>query len=307
MITTVCLNPAIDKTATLPYLEPGEVNRLEDVRYDIGGKGLNVAKTLCRLGIEASCVGCLGEEDERAFMAMLKHEGLVFSHIPLNGNVRCNLKILDQKSRQVTEFNESGPIMDSQQLEAFLLLLKKEAQGSAYVTLSGSLPVGCSQDVYQRCMHTLPNHTIILDATGEALLLGLKEKPFLIKPNLKEMEAVVQQKLRTLRAIRDAALSLIAKGAQHVLVSMGPYGALLTNGIRTTFSPALQVNAISTVGAGDAMLAGILMGLHQKENVFDAFCYGIAAGAASVMTEGTQPLVLEDFQTLLPKVTLQEV
>jgi 1-phosphofructokinase len=238
---------------------------------------------------------------------MLAQEGLSFSYIPLKGSVRSNLKIQDEKSRQVTEFNETGPSMDAGQLEAFLELLKQETRGSAYVTLSGSLPVGCGQDTYQRCMQAMPGHSFVLDATGDALLLGLHEKPFLIKPNLQEMEAVVHQKLRTLRSIRDAALGLVVKGARHALVSMGPYGALLTDGGRTVFSPALKVKAESTVGAGDAMLAGMLMGLHQGESVFGALRYGVAAGAASVMTEGTQPLVLADFQALLPKVTEQEV
>lgn len=307
MITTVCLNPAIDKTAAIAQLVPGEVHRLERVRCDLGGKGLNVARALQRLGVEASCVGCLGEEGESGFLFLLAQEGLRFPHISLPGNLRSNLKIVDEKNRQVTEFNEPGPAMDAARWEEFLSLLQKEARGSAYVALSGSLPAGCGPSAYQQCMQALPEHSFLLDAAGEALLLGLQEKPFLIKPNLQELQEVTGRELRTLRAIRDAAWSLVKRGARHVLVSMGSCGALLTDGARTVFSPALQVERGSTVGAGDAMLAGVLMGLCQGGDAFDALRYGMAAGAASVMTRGTEPPRPEDFHALLPKVTRQEV
>ena len=129
----------------------------------------------------------------------------------------------------------------------------------------------------------------------------------MIKPNLPEMESLMKKELHTLRSLRDAALFLIGYGAQNVVVSMGKYGAMFVNETTTLFAPALMVEARSTVGAGDAMVGGILAGLSSGASMQEAFCYGVAAGAASVMTDGTQLLYKNDFDLLLPKVTVQEV
>lgn len=307
MITTVCMNPSVDRTATVDGVTLGGYNLLENDRSDIGGKGINVAVVLHRLQVECTCVGCLGEKNEQAFMDMVNSEGLRFTYLALAGKTRTNLKVFDRKTHAVTEFNEPGLSMDGQQQEAFLALLKREAAGSQYVVLSGRLPQGCAEDTYQRLMAALPGIPCILDSTGNSLLLGLKEHPFLIKPNLPELEAVIGCELKTLRTIRDAALSLIKQGAQNVIVSMGKFGALLTDGKRTLFAPALQVTAQSTVGAGDAMIGGVMMGLSRGEEMEACFRYGMAAGAASVMTSGTQSIRVDDFASLLPKVTLQTI
>lgn len=307
MITTVCMNPSFDKTATVDRLAVGDVNRLDEVHSYAGGKGINVAVVLKRLGVETACLGCLGEENKASFLQILEKEDIAFDYITLPGEIRTNLKILDKEDRVVTEFNEAGPEMSQEKEAQFLSLLRGKAAKSEYVVFSGRLPVGCSDDTYQQCMRELPDTRCVLDATGDALLLGVKEKPFLIKPNLPELEGVVGCQLRTLRAIRDAALMLMAKGAQNVVVSMGKFGALFTDGKSTLFAPALVVEAKSTVGAGDAMLGGILLGLNKGQALKDSFRYGVAAGAASVMTDGTQLLHPSDFESLLPKVLLQEV
>jgi 1-phosphofructokinase family hexose kinase len=186
-----------------------------------------------------------------------------------------------------------------------MALLKKKAADSRFVVLSGRLPQGCADDTYARCMNALADRDCVLDATGEALRIGLTAKPFLIKPNLPELEALMGRELKTLRAIRDAAIALVEKGARHVIVSMGKYGAVYTDGARTLFAPALPVAVHSTVGAGDAMVGGVLMGLYRGEPMEDCLRDGVAAGAASVMTEGTQLINVADFKTLLPKTTLQ--
>lgn len=307
MITTVCMNPSVDKTARLSSIKPGSLNLLSDVRYDIGGKGINVAIVLQRLGVACACVGCVGSADEGAFLQMIAQEKLPFHVFSLPGKIRTNLKILETDARSITEFNEHGLEMNEKQLAQFILLLQEKSHDSEYVVFSGRLPVGCPASTYQLLMHSLPKQACVLDATGDALLHGIKEKPLLVKPNLPEMEAIVHKQLRTLRSIRDAAMLLMQYGAQNVIVSMGKYGAMYCNGKQTLFAPALQVDMRSTVGAGDAMIAGVLTGLSKNEDMREAFRYGVAAGAASVMTEGTQALQIAEFDALLPKVTVQEV
>lgn len=307
MITTVCMNPSFDKTASVDQFCAGEVNRLHSVRVDVGGKGINVAIVLKRLGIPVRCVGCLGEENGQSFLHMIQKDELVFDYLSVPGEVRTNLKLLDEKEKVVTEFNEPGISLDEGQMEAFLQLLAERSQDSQYVVLSGRIPAGCTEKTYQRCMQAVKDKKCILDCAGESLLHGIKEKPYLIKPNLPEMEALMKKELRTLRSLRDAALFLIEYGAQNVVVSMGKYGAMFVNKTTTLFAPALMVEARSTVGAGDAMVGGILAGLSEGASMQEAFRYGVAAGAASVMTDGTQLLYKKDFDLLLPKVTVQEV
>ena len=307
MITTVCMNPSFDKTASVMALEPGELNRLRNVRVDVGGKGVNVAVVLKRLGVPVSCVGCLGERGRESFLQMIRQEEVPFDYLPMPGEVRTNLKLVDESTRTVTEFNEPGISMNPSQLEDFLRLLKEKAEDSDYVVLSGRLPEGCPETAYQRCLKALEGKRCVLDCAGETLLHGIKEKPFLIKPNLPEIEAIMKKELRTLRGLRDAALFLIGYGAQNVIISMGKYGAMFVSQKDTFFAPALMVEARSTVGAGDAMIGGVLAGLARGESLADSFRYGVAAGAASVMTDGTQLLRRPDFEALLPKVTIQEV
>ena len=307
MITTVCMNPSFDKTAAVKELAVGEVNRLRDVRVDVGGKGINVAVVLKRLGVPVQCVGCLGESNAQGFLHMIKKEEVPFEYLSVPGEVRTNLKLMDESKKIITEFNEPGISLDESQLEEFLSLLQESVKDSTHVVLSGRLPAGCDKNTYQRCMQALRGKKCILDAAGDSLLHGIKEKPYLIKPNLPEIETIMRKELRTLRALRDAALFLMDYGAQNVVISMGKYGAMLVCKEITLFAPALMVEARSTVGAGDAMIGGIMAGLQHEASLTDAFRWGVAAGAASVMTDGTQLVRREDFEMLLPKVTVQEV
>lgn len=243
MITTVCMNPSFDKTASVKALKPGELNRLCDVRVDVGGKGVNVAVVLKRLGVPVGCVGCLGERGRESFLKMIRQEDVPFDYLPMPGEVRTNLKLVDESTRTVTEFNEPGISMNQSQLEDFLTLLKEKSEKSDYVVLSGRLPEGCEETTYQRCLKVLEGKRCVLDCAGETLLHGIKEKPFLIKPNLPEIEAIMKKELRTLRGLRDAALFLIEYGAQNVIISMGKYGAMLVSRKDTFFAPALMVEA----------------------------------------------------------------
>jgi len=307
MITTVCMNPSFDKTAAVNQLLVGEVNRLHDVRVDVGGKGINVAVVLKRLGVDVRCVGCLGQTSEETFLRMISREDLPFEFLSVAGEVRTNLKLVDQSQKIITEFNEPGISLTEEQLQQFLTLLQERAADSGYVVLSGRLPAGCPKDTYQRCMQALRGKKCVLDAAGESLLHGIKEKPYLIKPNLPEMESIMKKELRTLRSLRDAALFMMDYGAQNVVISMGKYGAMFVNDQTTLFAPALLVEARSTVGAGDAMIGGMMAGLARGISLAEAFRWGVAAGAASVMTDGTQLVRREDFDALLSKVTVQEV
>lgn len=307
MITSICLNPSFDKTVEVDALVAGEVNRIRASRTDMGGKGLNVAVVAKRLGLECRCIGIMGEEGALRLQAMIDKEGMAHDFLTVQGSVRTNTKIVSHDGKGVTELNEPGAPVDEAQLAAFFRLAQAKAADSQYMVLTGSLPPGCPVGTYRNLMQALPQVNCVLDVGGKELELGAEAHPFLIKPNLSEMEATLGLQLRTLRSIRDAALIFLRKGVQHVVVSMGSMGAMYVAKEKTLFAPALRVDAKSTVGAGDAMVGGLLKGLEAEGDMAKAFRYGVAAGAASVMTEGTQLIVPEDFERLLSQVKVQEV
>ena len=218
------------------------------------------------------------------------------------------MKVCSLDGQGVTELNEPGSPLNPEILEQFTAIAEEETRESDMIVMTGSLPPGCPEGTYRNLMKALEGKKCILDTEGRELEMAAKgAHPFLIKPNLREMEATLGIELRTMRAIRDAALLFIRLGVQHSVVSMGAMGAMYISAEKTLFAPALRVETKSTVGAGDAMIGGMLLGYEVEKDMAKAFRYGIAAGAASVMTEGTQLIVRSDFEKLLDQVRIQEV
>ena len=309
MITTICLNPSFDKTVNVDSLLVGQVNRIRDARVDLGGKGINVAVVARRLGLDVQCIGIMGEDGSEELTALMDREEISHHFMTVPGHVRTNTKVYCLDGKGVTELNEPGPAVDGDALRHFIdHYAKPMTKDSDMVVMTGSLPPGCPEGTYRDLMNALPGCCCILDTEGRELELGVKEAhPFLIKPNLRELETTLGIELRTMRTIRDAALLFIRLGVQHAIVSMGAMGAMYISQEKTLFAPALRVETKSTVGAGDAMIGGILLGYELEKDMSKAFRYGIAAGAASVMTEGTQLIVRSDFEKLLDQVRIQEV
>lgn len=307
MITAICMNPSFDRTVEVDSLALGEVNRIRSVRQDVGGKGINVAIVAHRLGLEARCMGCAGRDGIEKIQKALEREGLNHALLPVEGAVRTNMKIVSRDGSGVTELNEPGAVLSAEDRERFFASVREKAKDSSYLVVTGSLPPGCPDDTYRDLMGSIENVPCILDVGGAALNLGVEAHPFMIKPNLQELEEAVGLQLRTMRAIRDAARSYIRRGAQYVVVSMGSIGAMCVSESSALFASSLKVDVKSTVGAGDAMIGGLLKGLQMEGNMTRAFRYGVAAGAASVMTEGTQLIIPSDFSRLLDQVRVQEV
>lgn len=306
MITTVCMNPAFDRTVTVDALRTGEVNRVRDSRVDVGGKGVNVAIVAQRLGVEARCIGCAGEDGVDRFRALLEAQGLRHWFQTVPGTLRTNLKIV-QQSGGVTEINERGAAVTGEALTAFFTMAKERAKGSTMAVVAGSLPPGCPAGTYRDLMRAMAV-PCILDVSGQELLLGLDAEPFLVKPNIHELQETLGCSLTGQAQIIAAARAMIRRGAQHVLVSMGGDGAMLVTPEKAYHAPAIPVRAASTVGAGDSMVGGVLRGLEVAHgDMVEALRWGVAAATSSVMTEGTQLVCPEDVTALVEQVKIQEV
>ena len=307
MITTICLNPSFDRAVEMDSLKLGEVNRIRAVREDLGGKGINVAVVARRLGLDVQCIGVMGENGADQLSSLMDQEGLKHHFLKIPGKVRTNLKLVIKDEKGITELNETGTKLTAEDLQAFSQMAREKTASSDMIVLTGSLPPGCPLGFYRDLMKLFAGKKVIVDTEGKELEMAAKEHPFLIKPNLHEMETTLGLELRTMRSIRDAALLFIRLGVEHAVVSMGAMGAMYVDGEKTLYAPALRVNAKSHIGAGDAMLGGMLLGYLRENDMGKAFRYGVAGGAASVMTEGTQLIVPEDFYNLLDQVRIQEV
>ena len=306
MITTICLNPALDRTVTVDSLVPGRVNRIRTSRTDMGGKGVNVAVVCRRLGMEALVIGCAGADGYAKLRAKAQAEDIGCAFHMVEGSIRVNTKVVSLDGSGVTELNEPGPTLTAEDLDVFFEMALDAAADSEYVVLTGSLPPGCPPHTYRELIRLLPV-PCVLDVGGEALRLGVEAHPFLIKPNHHELAAAVGRELHTMDDIIAAARSFVEQGVRHVVVSLGKDGVLYVGEDGAFHVPEIPVEVHSTVGAGDALVGGLLYGLAKHGTMREALRAGAAAGTASVMTEGTQLIHHDDFMRLLPQVRLQDL
>ena len=265
MITTVCLNPSFDKTAEVDALTPGALCRVQRTRMDVGGKGVNVAAGVRALGGEARVIGFVGEDDALRYETMLDQTGMEHRFVRVPGSVRTNLKVLSRKNREVTEINEIGAAVPPEAMEAFEDVLREACRDSDWIVLTGSLPPGCGPDTYRKLIQDAGGLRCILDVGGQPLREGVQAAPYLIKPNLYELEQTVGQELTNLQDIVYAARRLLSRGVGLAVVSLGADGAVMADRSMAWYAPGIRVEAASTVGAGDAMISGLLMGFTRSD------------------------------------------
>ena len=286
MITSVSLNPSIDRTVALNRLVPGGLNRILAQTDVAAGKGVNVAMAAAALGERAACIGLMYSDGARLFEERLAGAGVESDFVRCDGAVRVNMKVLDRERGEITELNASGAPVTDDVLEAVRALAVRHARKSDVVVLTGSLPPACPTDFYRTLAADVAGKgcRVILDADGERLRLGLEAKPFLIKPNRYELELLTGRKLETVDALLNAALDCVRTGVGVAVVSMGGDGALITDGKTALRTPGLRVEIRSTVAAGDSMIAGLAAGFGRGYSLEDAFRLGVAAATARCAT-----------------------
>lgn len=285
MIYTVTFNPAIDYAIGVENLEPGMTNRSTFEQLLPGGKGLNVSTILNHLGMENTALGFIagftGTEIKRSFEAM----GGKSDFIELKEGIsRINVKI---KSREETEINAAGPVIDQEAVKQLMDKLNRLKDGDILI-LAGSIPSSMSDSLYSDIMKMLSNRDIIIavDATKELLLNVMPYKPFLVKPNNHELGEIFGVTLTKREEVVPYGKKLQEKGARNVLVSMAGEGAVLIaeNG-EVIMSKAPKGEVKNSVGAGDSMVAGFIAGWCEKKDYAHAFKMGLSSGSASAFSE----------------------
>jgi 1-phosphofructokinase len=264
-ITTIALNPAIDRTVSIPNFQAGQVNRVIESQSDPGGKGVNVASFLADFGMPVCVTGFLGEDNPHLFERLFAQKGIQDRFVRIPGSTRTGIKIIDELNRQTTDVNFPGLAPRPQDVQALFRVLDELAEICDWFVLSGSIPAGISDDIYQRLVVRIKTSgkSVALDTSGEGLRQALSVKPDLVKPNVHELEEVMQRPLNSAELIQQAAVELNQHGIQTVVISMGEQGAVFVQSGEAVIAQPPRVAVKSTVGAGDAMISGTVAGLIQ--------------------------------------------
>ena len=309
LVATVTLNPSLDEWVYLRTLRPGELHRSTGFARYPGGKGINVSRAIRELGGRTVALGFAGGEDGMILRHAMRRLGLPHQLVTIPGSTRNNYKIRTESPRALTEINTAGPrVPAAAQRELARRLFAVHPQPRA-VALSGSLPPGVPQTIYERWIRAWQRQgvPVLLDASGEALRVGLRAKPWSIKPNRQEAEEVLGRRLTGRAALVRAVQDLRRGGVEVVILSLGADGALMgcATGVWRATPPSVEVD--SAVGAGDSLVGGFLIGWMATGSLTDAFRYGVASGAAAAMTPGTELCHRRDVLRLLRRVKIRRL
>ncbi len=261
-VLTVTLNPALDLTVQLPSLRLGEVNRSESLQVHAAGKGLNVAQVLADLGHQLTVTGFLGESNPQAFEQLFAARGFTDEFVRVAGETRSNLKLAETDGR-VTDINGPGLAVTEAQCDELLARLQRLAPAHDLVVVAGSLPRGIDSQWFVQLLNSLKalGVRVALDTSGVALRDGLATRPWLIKPNEEELAEARGVDLSGSSALLAEARRLQGEGIEHVVISQGADGVSWFTADEALHAQPPKVQVVSTVGAGDSLLAGMLHGL----------------------------------------------
>jgi 1-phosphofructokinase/tagatose 6-phosphate kinase len=285
MITTLCLSPAADKIFLIDDFEPGRLHRAKagDIYRSAGGKGLNAARVLAALGEKVQCLGFIAGGTGEWLRNEAEKAGVHTAFISVEGETRTNINIIDRNRSSETELLEPGPVIVKSSAEAFLCQYERLLPGTRVLVCSGGLPEGLPSDFYKTLVEMAKKRGIkvILDSSGQPLQNGVKAKPYLIKPNLRELRNLSGQKLEDLDEIIRACRDIISDGTEVVAASMGVRGAVLVTGSRCVRALAGNIPVVNTIGSGDSLVAGLAAGISRGDGLEEAFRTGMACAAVN--------------------------
>ena len=282
-VATISLNPAYDLVGFTPEIERGEVNLVETTGLHAAGKGINVAKVLKNLGVDVTVGGLLGHENKDGFEQLFTELGLDNRFQVIEGRTRINIKVTESGG-DVTDLNFSGFTVSEENWQQF----KQDSLGWLgqfdMVCVSGSLPQGISLSEFTDWMKAVRQQCpcLVFDSSRAALEAGLLAAPWLVKPNRRELEMWAGRALPELGDIIAAAQQLREQGVSHVVVSLGAEGALWTNASGSWIAKPPACEIVSTVGAGDSMVGGLIYGLLMGETSEHTLRLATAVAALAV-------------------------
>lgn len=308
MIYTVTLNPALDRTVTIPDFEAGKVNRIRAMRDDPGGKGINVSKVIRTLGGRSLAMGILGGTTGKYIQKSVSEMGIETDFAFTTARTRTNTKIIDPVRHVTTDVNEPGAPVGKRVLTGVISRLLSRAASGDIVVFAGRIPAGTSGALIAEWTKKLSARgaRVFLDADSETLAEGVKAAPYLIKPNETELSQLLGEEMRSLSDVYGGARRVMdGTGVKYVAVSLGANGALFVSPNGAWRAEAIPVSVLSTVGAGDAMMAALAYGFDAGMPEEEAYRWAMAASAASVTVSGTQSPERPLVESLYPRAQIR--
>jgi 6-phosphofructokinase 2 len=305
-IVTLTMNPTVDINSTVDNVVADRKLRCEPSHYEPGGGGINVSRAIRRLGGNSLALYTAGGMFGRMLEELLDPEGIAHRSIGIGGSTRESVTISERSRDRQFRFVMPGPQLDETEWRRCLAILGELDPKPAYVVASGSLPGGVPGDFYAELAHRSLGlgAKVIVDTSGEALRSASRAGVYLLKPNINEIQDLIGRRFQDESELVKAAQELIEKGGTEVIVvSLGAAGALTVSGEGYEFVRAPTVPIRSRVGAGDSTVAGIALGLATGKPLREAVRFGVAAGAAAVMTPGTELCRREDAERLYLEIT----
>jgi 1-phosphofructokinase/tagatose 6-phosphate kinase len=312
MILTVTLNAAIDRTVAVPNFRLGNRHRAVESRTVAGGKGINVARALRRLGRPAIATGFAGGPTGDRLLELLREEAVLTDFTRIAGETRINLAVIDPTSGEQTEINERGPAVSPEEVEAFVARLRYLADGARLCVVAGSLPPGAGPDLYARIVKDMADRDVpvVLDAEGEAMLTGLRAGAAVVTPNEREAEELVGQEFADRHDLVTGLSELVRLGAGEAAITRpeGCVAAIGENAGRRFLEVRTEpLEAVSTVGSGDAFVAGYVAARYEGRPADECLAYGVACGAESTQHFGAGMVDRGQVDRLLGEVHVQDL
>ncbi len=312
MILTVTLNAAIDRTVAVPNFRLGRRHRAVETRTVAGGKGINVARALKRLGRPVIATGFAGGPTGTRLLDQLREEAMLTDFTRIAGETRINLAVIDPTSGEQTEINERGPSVSREEVESLSERLAYLAPGASLAVVAGTMPPGAGEDLYARLVRELSEHgvPVLLDAEGEAVRAGMRAGAAIVTPNEREAEEIVGQEFADRDDLVHGLSELIRLGAAEAAITR-PDGCVAAVGeaserryleVRTE-----SLEPVSTVGSGDAFLAGYAAARYEGRAAEECLAYGVACGAESTQHFGAGMVDRRQVERLLGEVHVQDL
>ena len=312
MIITITLNAALDKTLEVPNFTPGRRHRTVDQTTMPGGKGVNIARALKRLGQPVIATGLAGGATGTRIVEALGHEAILSDFVRIREESRTNTAVLDPTTGLHTEINERGPSVSAMELELFRDKLLYLAKGASMCVVAGSLPRGVDPDIYAGLIREVKKLgvTTIVDTDGDPLRLAVRAEPDVVSPNELESEELVGHEFNDNDDRCQAVVEMIQMGATEAIMTVndGCYAQILEDGSPTLYRVRVEEQeARSSIGSGDAFLAGYVASRYEGRSPVECLRYGVACGAESTQHFGAGLLDPGKVDRLLPEVDAERI
>ncbi|SCY44276.1 1-phosphofructokinase family hexose kinase [Alkaliphilus peptidifermentans] len=307
MIATITLNPSIDRNYIVDDFEIDSVHRSNEYTITAGGKGVNVAKVVQCLMEPVMATGFLGGHSGAFIIDTLMALGILTDFINISGETRNCISIISKNCQ--TEILEKGPIILGGELEALYKKYDDILDKAEIICASGSIPNNLPNDIYASLAKKakLKKKLFFLDTSGSGLIQGLNGQPFLIKPNLSELEAIAQETLSTEESIIRAAKKLSDRGIEFIVISLAERGAIVLHKQKIYRVYIPKVKVINPVGSGDSMVAGFAVALQRKYDIKSIIAFGAACGTANALEKETGKVQERIVLKLMKEINIIEI